>query len=76
MRINVRPSVQMCVCTYIYMYVRNPVRLRLRHLYQVEFCSYIVRYSTVGASVYCGHISSFIKKTSHICCQLISPPAC
>ena len=43
------------VCT---MYVRDPVRLRLRHLYQVEFCSFIVRYPTVGASMYCGHISN------------------
>ena len=41
------------------MYVRDPVKLRLRHLYQVEFCSFIVRYPTAGASVYCGHISSF-----------------
>ena len=41
--------------------VRDPVRLRLRHLYQVEFCSFIVRYPTAGASVYCGHIfSSYI----------------
>ena len=46
MRKNVRPSVRMCV-------------LRLRHLYQVEFCSFIVRYPTARASVYCGHISSF-----------------
>ena len=49
-RTNVRPSVWMCV--------HVPVTLRLRHLYQVEFCSFIVRYPTVGASVYCGHISS------------------
>ena len=49
------------VCMYIHMYVCDPVRLRLRHLYQVEFCSFKVRYPTVGASVYCGHISS-IKK--------------
>ena len=52
MRTNVRPSVRMCV--------HDPVRLRLRHLYQVEFCSFIVRYPIVGASVYCGHISSSI----------------
>ena len=39
-------------------YVCDPVRLRFRHLYQVEFCSFIVRYPTAGASVYCGHISS------------------
>ena len=44
------------------MYVRDPVRLGLRHLYQVEFCSFIVRNPTAGASVYCGHISSFIRK--------------
>ena len=44
---------------YVHTYVRNPVTLRLRHLYQVEFCSFIVRYPTAGASVYCGHISSF-----------------
>ena len=43
----------MNVCTYVHMYVRDPVRLRLRHLYQVEFCSFIVRYPTAGASVYC-----------------------
>ena len=51
------------VCKYMYLhtYVRgDPVRLRLRHLYQVEFCSFIVRYPTAGASVYCGHISSLI----------------
>ena len=53
-RTNVRPSVQICVRTY----VRDPVRLRLRHLYQIEFCSFIVRYPTAGASVFCGHISS------------------
>ena len=35
------------------MYIRDPVRLGLRHLYQVEFCSYIVRYPTAGALVYC-----------------------
>ena len=39
-------------------YLRDPVRLRLRHLYQVEFCSLIVGYPTAGTSVYCGHISS------------------
>ena len=44
-----------CIC----MYIRDPVRRRLRHLYQVEFCCFIVRYPTAGASVYCGHISSF-----------------
>ena len=36
--------------------VRDPVRLRLRHLYQVEFCSFMVRYPT---SMYCGHICSY-----------------
>ena len=51
------------VCTYVCMYVcdmyiYDPVRPRLRHLYQIEFCSFIVRYPTAGASVYCGHISS------------------
>ena len=53
------------VCMYIHTYVYDPVRLRLRHLYQVEFCSFIVRYPTKGASVYCGHISSsyFFTKT-------------
>ena len=44
---------------YICMYVRDPVRLRLRHLYQVEFCNFIVKYPAARASVYCGHISSF-----------------
>ena len=44
-------------CVYIRTYVRDPVRLR-RHLYQVEFCSFIGRYPTAGASMYCGHISS------------------
>ena len=52
-RTNVRPSVRMCV--------RDPVRLWLRHLYQVEFCSFIVRYPTAGASVHCEHISSLIN---------------
>ena len=65
-RRNVHLSIWMCVHTYVH----DPVRLRLRHLYQVEFCSFIVRYPTVGASVYCGHISSFFlflhKKT---CCR-------
>ena len=32
------------VRTYIHTYVRDTVRLRLRHLYQVEFCSFIVKY--------------------------------
>ena len=35
------------VCTYI----RDPVRLRLRHLYQVEFCRLIVWYPTAGGTV-------------------------
>ena len=35
-------------CVYIYTYVRDPVRLRFRHLYQVKFCSFIVRYPTAG----------------------------
>ena len=47
------------VCTYVHMCICDPVRLRLRHLYQVEFCSYIGRYPIAGASVYCGHISGF-----------------
>ena len=56
-------SFYMNVCKYIHVhtYVRDPVRLRLRHLYQVEFCSFIVRYPTAGASVYCEHVSSSIK---------------
>ena len=45
---------------YVRAYVHDSVRLRLRYLYHVEFCSFIVRYPTAGASVYCGHISSFI----------------
>ena len=44
-------------CVYVRTYIRDPVRLRLRHLYQVEFCSFIVGYPTAGASVYGGHIS-------------------
>ena len=52
-RTCLRPSVRMFVRTY----VRDPVRLRLRHLHQVELCSFIVRYPTAGAAVYCGHIS-------------------
>ena len=59
MRTNLRPSVRMCVCTNVHTYVSDPVILRLRHLYQVEFCSFILRYPTTGASVYCGHNSSF-----------------
>ena len=54
---NVHPSVRMCARKNIHIYVRDPVRLRLRHLYQVEFCSFIVRYLTAGASLYCGLIS-------------------
>ena len=46
------------VRTYIHVYVLDPVRLRLRHLCRVELCSFIVRCPTVGASVYCAHISS------------------
>ena len=57
---NVCLSVRMCVHTYVRAYVRDSVGLRLRHLYHVEFCSFIVRYPTAGASVYCGHIFSFI----------------
>ena len=49
----------LCTYMYVHMYVCDPVRLRLRHLYQVEFYSFIVRYPTAGASLYCGHISSF-----------------
>ena len=49
-----------CVQMYIHTYIRDPIRLRLRHLYQVEFCSFIVRYPTAGASVYSGRISSFV----------------
>ena len=33
-------------CVYVLMYILDPVRLRLRHLYHVEFCSFIVRYPT------------------------------
>ena len=38
------------VCTYVIvlMYMRDPVRLRLRHLYQVELCSFILRYPQGG----------------------------
>ena len=43
---------------YIRTYVCDPVRLWLRHLYQVEICSFIVRFPTAEASVYCGHIFS------------------
>ena len=50
---------------YKCVYVCDPVRLRLRHLYQVEFCSFIVRYPTAGASVYCGHISSCFSFSMH-----------
>ena len=49
------------VSMYVYMYVCDPVRLRLRHLYLVEFCSFIVRYPTAWASVYFGHVSSFFN---------------
>ena len=55
---GVRGYVPMNVCPSVRMCVRDPVRLRLRHLYQVEFCSFIVRYPTAGASVYCEHISN------------------
>ena len=66
-RFSVRAYVDMCICacectsfcTNVCTYIRDPVRLRLRHLYQVEFCSFIVRYPTAGASVHCGHISSW-----------------
>ena len=53
MHTNVCSSVRMCVR----MYVRDPIR----HLYQVEFCSFIVRYPTAGASMYCVHISSSFR---------------
>ena len=58
----------------IHTYVRDPVRLGLRHLYQVEFCSFIVRYPTAGASVYCGHISSFFTKNNVVGLQLSKEP--
>ena len=53
---------------YIHKYIRDPVRLRLRHLYQVEFCSFIVGYPSAGASVYCGHISSSLFFDKNIFC--------
>ena len=65
-RMCVRMYIFLYECVYVRTYVRvptyihDPVRLRLRHLYQVEFCSFKARYSTVGATVYCGHISSFL----------------
>ena len=59
MRTCIRMHVRLYEYVYICMYVRDPVRLRLRHLYQVEFCNFIVKYPAAGASVYCGHISSF-----------------
>ena len=31
------------MCTYVHIYIHDPVRLRLRHLYQAEFSSFIVR---------------------------------
>ena len=65
MRTNVRPSVRMCI-RRLYT-VHDPVRLRLRHLYQVEFCSFIVRYPTAGASVYCGHIFSLTSTSKKKC---------
>ena len=58
--------VQMYVYLYECMYVPDPIRLRLRHFHQAEFCNFIVRYPTAGASMYCGHISSFIPN----CCYL------
>ena len=48
----VRPSVRM----FVRLYVCDPVRLKLRHLYQVELVLW--RNSIAWASVYCGHISS------------------
>ena len=56
----------MCVHTYVHMYIHDPVRLGLRHLYQVEFYSFIVRYSTERASVYCGHISSYFSHGMYV----------
>ena len=47
------------VCTNVRTYVHDPVKLGLRHLYQVDFCSFIFRCPTAGASIYCGHISSY-----------------
>ena len=105
-RTNVRPSVRMCVHTYMILldlgYKRylqpffgvvsvaqlvktldaavlgavaalvracmawartqaKALRDRLRHLYQVEFCSFTARYPMAGASMYCGHISSLFQ---------------
>ena len=60
-RVNiVHSSVVIVKQQYIFLstYVRDPVSLRLRHLYQVEFYSFIIRYPLAGASVYCEHISS------------------
>ena len=56
--------VRLYECVYVCTYIRDPVRLRLRYLYQVEFCNFIVRYPTAGASMYCGHISSFLAHLS------------
>ena len=62
-----------CMYMYVHIYICDPVRLMLRHLYQIEFCSFIARYLTAGASMYCGHISSsdFSQKTGFdISCKL------
>ena len=63
---SIRGYVRMCIWMYVLLYVctyvHDPVRLGLRHLYQVEFCSFIVRYPTAGASVYCEHILVFAEK--------------
>ena len=40
----------MSFCTNVCTYIRDPVRLGLRHLYQVEFCSFIVRHPAAGGS--------------------------
>ena len=68
-RAYVGTCVQMYVllyeCVYVCTYVHDPVRLGFRHLYQVEFCSFIVRYPTAGASVYYGHISSSLCEVKY-----------
>ena len=56
--VSVSSYVGTCVRMYTLLY-DDPVRLGLRHLHQVEFYSFIVRYPTAGASMYCEHISSF-----------------
>ena len=42
-------------------------------MYQVEFYSFMVRYPTAGASVYCGHIFSVTTLSICLSVNILNP---